>query len=392
MKKQSLLLLYCVFILPILFLCSCQNNNKFVIKGELNHSASGMIYLSETDFLNTRIIDSTEVSSKGQFKFKGKIKEPKFFQVHFGRNNFLLLLVEPGQKITLHADADYLGYHYKVSGSESSIKIKYLNDQLYKTRKTIDSILAIQDNHKYGKAEDTLFKHLSNIAYHTIKNQRNFSIKFIIENLHSLSAIVALYQQINDSTYVLNKNTDLQFINLASDTLMKYFPDNSAVKVLWADRVRLNKMYNAIRIYNLSSKAKRISYPDIALPGVNNDTVHLSKINSKCILVNFWSPLDVDCQYANKGLKEIYSQYKKKGFEIYNIALTSDKDVWLKLVNRGNVPGINVIDKKTENSPYLLVYNIKKLPASYLIGSNGDVVEKDIYGEKLKTRLKQILR
>jgi hypothetical protein len=392
MKKSDLFFRTCIYTSIVLFIISCNYNKKYVIEGQLSNSASTMIYLSETDFVNDKIIDSTDVNSDGYFKFKGKLDEPKFIQVLLSKSNFILLLVEPGQKVAIKADAGYLGNKYSVTGSEGSTQIKELNDQLVVTRKTIDSIITVQTHHAVTKSDDTLFMHLNKIAFHTIKKQRFFNIKFIVEHLHSLSSIVALYQQINDSSYVLNKNTDLQFINLVSDTLIKYYPDNKAVKALWVDRVRLNKIYNTLRIYNLSNQAKRISYPDIALPGVNNDTIHLKEIKSKCILINFWNPSNSDCRDANTGLMEIYRQYKSKGFEIYNVSLASDKEIWLKLVKSGEIPGINVIDIKMENSQYLLLYNIKKLPASYLIGLNGDIVEKDVYGEKLITRLKQILR
>jgi len=381
----------CCFIF-LIFLISCNWQKRFVIKGNLENANSSKIYLAEMNLTETKIIDSAEISKKGAFKFKGKIESPGFYQLIDKPDNFLILLIEPGQKIKIKADSKNLNSRYIIEGSESSLLVKMLNDRLLKTHKTLDSIVNIINQNIDKPDFDKIYPPLNDLYIQTIKAQRSFSIGFIIEHIKSMSSIIALYQQINDSTYVLNQNRDLQYINLVSDTLKKYYPESNIVKTLWADRLRLNEKYNRLKFTLLTKKAKELYFPDIALPNIEGDTIHLNKITGKCILINFWSPLNDDCYYVLQGCKDLYPVYRKKGLEIFNVALTDDKNTWIQYLKTNGIPGINVIDEMAENSGYIKIYNFNKIPASFLIGPKKEIIGKDLFGEKLKNTLQNLLQ
>jgi thiol-disulfide isomerase/thioredoxin len=255
----------------------------------------------------------------------------------------------------------------------------------------LDSIQNIVNSEYRKPAFDKDYTRLNEEFIKIVKNQRNFSIKFIIEHLKSMACIIAIYQQLNDSAYVLSQNRDIQFVNLVSDTLKKYYPNSKAVTILWNDRIRLNESYTKLKLAYLGKSAKQLSYPDIALPGSDGNIIHLNSINSKCILINFWSPLNEDCIYVQKGLKQLYKEFHRKGFEIYNIALTEDKISWSKAA-KNDLPGINVIDINASSSKFASLYNVTKLPASYIIGPKKDVLDKDLFGEALKKKIIELLK
>jgi peroxiredoxin len=387
-------LLYPVFFLFVMLFAfyGCNREKQFVIQGELKNPKQPYIFLAEMNLTETRVIDSAKIDDDGFFRFRHKTSNPGFFQVMFDQNNFILLLAEPGQRIRIIANGLTLNDNYTVEGSEGSSQVKILTDHLSDTRKTLDSIEYVINSNVGKKGFDTLYKRLNEKYIQTIKDQRNFSIRFIIEHLRSLAGIIALYQQINDSTYVLNQNRDLQFVNLLSDTLKKYYPNSEPVRILCNDRVKLNNAYNMLKLESLKRNAVQRPFPEIALPGANGDTIELSQVKGKAILVNFWSPLNSDCLVVLKSLKELYSVYKKKGFEIYNIALTEKKSDWKSFVSENNLPGKNVIDVNAENASCLRLYNIGSLPASFLIGPEKEIAGKNLFGENLNKKLKEILK
>jgi thiol-disulfide isomerase/thioredoxin len=391
MLRKSSWLLQCFAISVLLFTYSCNRGKQFTVKGQLENSKPGFIYLAEMNLTETKIIDSAEINNKGQFRFKCNIDNPGFYELIMDQNNFVVLLAEPGQKIKLRADANNLSNSYNIEGSKGSLEVKILTDRLSLTIKTIDSIEFVINNNVGKNGFDTLYKRLNEQYIQTIKNQRNFSIKYIIDHLHSMSSIIALYQQLNDSTYVLNQNRDLQFVNIVSDTLKKYFPNSRPVKILWDDRLRLNKLYNRLRLDIIKNQIKELSYPEVTLPDVNGDTIYLSRVKGKTILINFWKPNDENCVLVMRGLEELYKIYKSKGFEIYNIALMEDRLEWKKYVESIKLPGINVIDQKAADSYFATIYNVKSLPASFLIGPDKQIAAKDIFGENLRKKLKEIL-
>jgi peroxiredoxin len=375
----------------LLLLSSCKNHNTFVIKGVLKSTSQQYIYLSEFNFTESHIVDSVKIKSNGSFKFKRETNSPEFFQLSMNPNNFIILVINPGERISIKANSKNLAKDYYVEGSEGSSQIRKLTSQLSQTITSLDSIQNIV-NTGYGKPGfEKEYNRLNAEFINKIKAQRNYSIKFIIEHLQSMAGIVAIYQRLNDTTYVLNQNRDIQYVNLVSDTLKKYYPDSKAVKILWNDRVRLNEAYNKLKLAYLSKSAKQLSYPDIALPGPEGDTITLSSIKGKCILINFWSPLNEDCIYVLRGLNQLYKDYHKKGFEIYNVALSEDKAAWQNAAKNG-LSGINVIDVNAASSKFASVYNVTNLPASYLIGPKKDILSKDLFGEGLRKKLIELLK
>jgi peroxiredoxin len=379
-------------LIALLLIYSCNRGKQFVIKGQLENSKQENIYLAEMNLTEMKIIDSAKISNKGFFKFKYKIENPCFYQLLIDQSNFVIFQVDPGQRIRFKADAKNLSGNYEVEGSEGSLQVKTLTDHLHLTRKTLDSLEKTIDNNVGKKGFDTIYKRLNNQYIQTIKNQRAFSIKFIIGHLHSLSSIIALYQQLNDSTYVLNQNRDIQFINIVSDTLKKYYPNSKPVKILWNDRVALNNKYNTLALSYMGAKAKKLTYPEISLPNTDGDTIHLNQIKARCLMIYFWSPDNEDCILVMNGLKELYADYKRKGFEVFNVALFENKQEWIEYVKNNKLPGINVIDQKAANSYYAMIYNVSKIPASFLIGPDKEIAGKDIFGENLKNKLKKFLK
>lgn len=390
MRINFIRLLRMALLIFLLSLVSCKREKKTIIEGQLIEPKGAYVYLASMDLIETKVVDSVKVNNKGYFKFKKRIKNPDFFQIFLDKSDFIILLLEPGQRINLKANANDLGNSYSVTGSEGSSKVKYLTDNLKWTRKKLDSLENIIDDSFEKPGFDTLYTRLNNQYISSIKEQRNFSIKFILENYRSLASIIALYQQLNDSTYVLNQNRDLQLVNLVADTLKKYYPEVKSVNILLSDRETLNQNYNAMRL-GLMKHSDEVSFPNISLLNINGEKISLDQLKSKnkCVLVNFWSPENDECIIVLRGLRELYPDYKNKGFEIFNIALVDDQLSWEEYIKSNNIPGINVIDKTASSA---VLYNVGSLPASYLIGPDGNISGKDLFGENLKNKLNRIFK
>jgi peroxiredoxin len=381
--------LFCL-VFTISVLASCGRNNV-VIKGNLNNCTSKTIYLFDYNLLSSTFVDSAKIKPDGSFKFKIKTTEPKMFQLSIAPGNFILLLANKGEKIHINADAKAMNYNYSVKGSQGSAKIKLLTDHLNYSREKIDSILSIYNKIKGKKELDPQFKSLNEQYAQIINDQRKFNVKFIIENLKSIAGVVALYQQFDDSTFVLNENRDLQYVKLLSDTLSKYYPSSKIVVALNNDRSRLMTAYNNLKLASLANTSKTIAFPEIVLPDIQGDSIKLSNIKSKCILLFFWNGASEDDYVILNSLTELFKKYHGKGFEIYSVALINDKQSWIDFIQKSHFPWLNVIDKNAENSVYARTYNLNKLPETFLIGPNSDVIERDIFGEKLENKIKSLL-
>ena len=131
--------------------------------------------------------------------------------------------------------------------------------------------------------------------------------------------------------------------------------------------------------------------PDIALPSVNGDTIRLSSLKGKVVLLDFWASWCGPCRISNKQLVKLYPKYKAKGFEILSVSLDDDKGKWVKAIKKDNISWLQVNDGGGWDARTAVSWQIYAIPTSYLVDKNGKLVAKDLEGKELEKALKVLL-
>jgi len=377
------------FLIILALLWSCSGRNTIHIQGQFTGIDSDLIYLDEVNINASVRLDSATVKGDGSFRFKIQSEEPSFYQVKVSENNFITLLAEPGEEIFLQSERSFLPDAYSVEGSEGSSLLKSLDDRLLQTQKSLDSIVTVYKENMNSAGFDTLEPVLNEKYAQVITQQRRFTIRFILENLTSLVNIKALYQKYDSVTYVLYDIKDLQYLKIVSDSLKVYYPDSKHTKALVADLNNEMERFNAERMRELvtSSDEENIN---VSLPTPEGDTIQLSSLRGKYVLISFWASWNEASVRQNVELKKIYNQYKKNGFEIYQISFDSDAEAWKKAIEFDEIPWINVSDLLYPNSPVVSLFNVQNLPANYLLDVEGTIIGKDFTTRTLKIKLSQL--
>jgi peroxiredoxin len=258
-----------------------------------------------------------------------------------------------------------------------------------KTQKKLDSLTNLFNELKNKPGFDTISKRL-NEAYLKIENeQRNFNIRFVLENLNSLTSIKALYQKFDENTYVLYKNRDLQYLKIVSDSLQKIYPESKHTKALVADLEKGLNRYNQLRINQIIENMPKTAL-DVQLPDINGDTITLLSNRGKYVLLSFWSTASEACLKENLVFKSLYKKYNRKGFEIYQICVDNDIAKWEKAVKFDELPWISVIDTDPEKSGVVRMFNIQSVPFNYMFDKEGNIIGKDLHGRFLSIKMNQL--
>jgi len=135
--------------------------------------------------------------------------------------------------------------------------------------------------------------------------------------------------------------------------------------------------------------------PEIKLPTLKGDTVTLSSLKGKLVLIDFWGTWCSPCVEEQSELAKLYAKYKQlaftngKGFEIYGVSLDSKKINWENFVTKNKINWIQVSDLKFWRSPVTNTYNIQGLPFNVLINGRGIIVAKNLHGADLEKEIER---
>lgn len=377
-----------ILLIPI-FIVGCNKNEYLKIHGILPDAEGKYLVLENIEINTPIVLDSVKIKKSGQFEFKVPAREPDFYQLRLSKGDFISLLAEPGEKINLKFQGDDLSTNYEVSGSEGSVLVQKLDVQLRQTLHKMDSITELYRSAMNTPGFDSLSITLNQSYNELMNEQRKFLIGFILNHLSSLASIKALYQKYNPETYILNDVKDYQYLKLVTDTLSVYYPDSKHTKALRADFEQGLARINIAKVSKLINESS-VEHPDVALPTPQGDTISLSSLRGKYVLLSFWASWNQESVAENLRFKSVYNKYKSKGFEIYQVSLDNKKEDWEKAIRFDELPWINVSDLKYPESTVVGTFNVQKIPMNYFVEKDGTISARDLHGKALKIKLEQV--
>lgn len=344
----------------------------------LDSAPSSEVVVKLLNINQYEVLDTLKTDASGKFSYKVNVEEgqPEFVYVYYKDKRVASLLLEAGDKVNVSADT--LG-NYTVQGSEESSRLALVEQEYSAAQKRLQA-LAVQMETASDEQMASLRQALAKeyVAYY------RQCVKYILENSRSLTAVPVLYQNFGPELPVFSQNTDaIHFVNVA-DSLALAYPQSKYVRAL---RKEAERRYGYMELEAKLRTVSPVGFPDIVLPDINAQQVRLSEVDSKVIMLFFWDPSNANQKMFNLDILEsLHNDYHKKGFEIYQVALTTDKAAWAQIVKKQNLPWINVCDRLGAASQYVTTYNIPVLPATYII-ADGELVDGEIVDEKSLRRL-----
>jgi peroxiredoxin len=343
----------------------------------IDSAASSEVVVKLLNVNQYAVLDTLKTDASGRFTYKVNVEEgqPEFVYVFYNEKRIASLLLEAGDKVSVSADT--LG-NYSVVGSEESARLALVEQEYSAAQKRLQTIAEQMDD---DDADQTALTQAMGKEYVDYYRQ---CVKYILENSRSLTVVPVLYQYLGTDLPVFGQSTDaIHFVNMA-DSLSLSYPQSKYVRAL---RKEAERRYTYLELEAKLKGASTVGFPDIVLPDINAEKVALSEVDSKVIMVYFWDVADASQKMFNLDvLESLYNDYHKRGFEIYQVALTADKSAWAQVVRKQNLPWINVCDRLGAASPYVATYNIPVLPATYII-ADGELVDGQVVDEKSLRKL-----
>lgn len=386
MMKQISTRLLTVLGLCMFFFSACNNSSDFIVKGVVAGADGLLMYLENVGISNVVTLDSIKLAPGGKFKFTEKRPEyPDFYRLRLN-NQLINFAVDSTETISFVADAGTFATSYSVEGSENSKAIKAI------TLAQLDANQAISRLRK--EYED---KMISDTTYRmkvlaAADAYKEVARKYIYSAPMSTAAYFALFQQIDGLLFFdLYDRKDVKAYGAVATSYNHTYPESPRSKHLYNLTLQSMKVLRAQRPVDYSNvETKEISFLDIELPDVRGEVVKLSTVApGKVVLINFtayqteWSPA------LNMALGELYTKYHDQELEIYQVSLDSDFHFWRN--GASNLPWVTVHDPQSVYSQVAGLYNVKQLPALFILDRKGNLVKRVEDVKKLEADVKAVL-
>jgi peroxiredoxin len=337
-------------------------------------------------------VDSAIVSEDGSFEFKRKVKFPSFYLLKINQNNFLTMLIGPGEKIKMTSHFDSLNYPVAVIGSKGTKLIADYNKRLLKTRNNLSNLNDIYDRNSGRPDVAKVIDSLDNLGDGYLNDMNSYAKKYIDDNVTSLATIPVLYSQLTQEIYILDPQKDLSYFLKVDSSLFRKYPEYGPVIDLHNQIKQMVSYFDGAES-SKTNPGERMEAPEIALPSPEGDTIKLTSTRGSFVLLDFWASWCSPCRTENPNLVKAWNLYHNRGFRIYQVSLDKTKEAWIKgIQDDGLDKWIHVSDVSYWQSVVIPLYKIESIPANYLLDREGRIIATNLRGDALQRKLAELFK
>lgn len=357
-----------ILIALVIVLSSCSGGKtNFRISCDITSANDQTLYLSKLTLTGRVEVDSALPDRSGRYVLEGYTEIPDFFIVYFDENQYINLILRPGDDVQVQADAITLDSQYFVEGSMDSRLVQKLISRQVLTLRQITEISTEYENSRGSANFGQVQARIDSTYDRLVAEHRMFSLDLIRENPGSLATLMTLYQQLGRNIAVFDEQKDYAVYQMVDSSLSALYPTSEAVKDL--DR-------KVIEIRESMAVAVGSTAPDIAMADSTGSTVTLSSLRGKFVLLYFWASWSPESIEQNKVLASLYERYSLQELEYYQVSLDRTRESWINGLQEQHSPGIQVSDLGYWDSPVVETYRISEIPQTYLLDKEGKIIDK----------------
>ncbi len=380
-----------MFLILLSFLaCGC-HRGRFTLTGTITGSSpNDYLCLKEVIPGILKPVDSVIPDIDGNFSLRGETHWPAYYLLSFDNENFMTLLVSPGEKIIFNAEAKSLAKPVTVSGSEGTKIITDFMAEHESVLKELEYLNKIYEDSINSHRLPFIMDSLDRKAATIVSDFQKWALSYLDSNINSMASIYLLNQHIVPELPLFDPARDPGIFIKADSSLYSQYPESDVVLDLHTFVANLR---NSASVGN--KKEYKISIgdtvPEIALPNPAGDTISLSSTRGKVVLVDFWAAWCPPCREENPNLVKLYDMYHSSGFIIYQVSLDISMEEWTEAIKNDRLGRwLHVSDLKYRDSEVVKAFGLTGIPYNLLIDRDGKVIEANLRGAMLQEKLEDI--
>lgn len=342
----------CVVAVTAMLAASCSNSNEWTVEGTIQGCEGDLLTLEASNNGLWYQLDTVTLNEKGNFKFSSEAAGyPDIYRLRIGKEA-VYFPVDSIETVKIETAVPF-GSAYTLEGSDdalSFVRVNTMIDQMVRAKGITGAVN--DENLKKSLSQEIIANPASMTAYYIINKKIgdyplfNPAVKSDIRIIGAVANAFDIYRPTDPRTkylkslYLANRQRNPSAI--VSDTIAANISD-------------------LIEIELYDETGKKISLRDVASQG-------------KVTVLNFTALTAEQSPAYNIELAKTYDAFKDQGIEIYQVAVDPDEYAWRNSAK--NLPWITVYASPTTDAMPLANYNVRNIPALFIINRKGELSER----------------
>jgi len=359
-----------------------------LLQGTLLNGSGEEVLLEEMGAREYIPIDTVRCDVSGKFRISFETDQLAFYVLRYGPSGYVTFLIEPGETVQFNGQLEDKN-SYTITGSPGSELLRILAAEHLRALGALGDI-ARKNRELVSEPDYTELKLNLDRQFDSITSAfQDYSIRFIHENESSPAILIALYNLYGQGIPVFHPSTDFPVYSFVDSVMMARYSELEAVQLLHA------QVAEAILLMESELQTNRLQIGEIAPDFVSSrpdgTPLTLLSLRGNYVLLDFWASWSKLSREENATLKKTWERHGGKNFRILQVSVDDNKRDWTGAIEEDELDWDHVSDLKRWETPLVDLYGVERIPYNLLIDPSGKIIELELYGEQLLSKLEQIL-
>lgn len=364
-------------IVSALVLWSCNNlkDNEFVISGTADGVKNGEKVFVEIQTETGLTAMDTAVVTDGKFELRGITESIDLGFVRFESENINLPVILEEGKITLTIVKDSL-HKSTLGGTPNNQKFQKFNSD---SRAISEKVVKFEKDNGPAMQQAQMTQDTATInklikEYKGFQDEMNaYSKKFIKQNKDAYLSVLLL------ENFLMRQYLTPEEVKTYFDGLDKSLHETKSGK-------KIKSTLDALTSVVVGKAA-----PNFSAPSPDGKTISLKESLGKVTIIDFWASWCGPCRMENPNVVALYKEFNPQGLNIIGVSLDKDAAKWKEAIAKDGLTWTQVSNLKFWEDPIAKQYNVQSIPATFILDAKGNIVAKDLRGDELRAKVKELL-
>lgn len=354
---------------------SCNSEDQYTLKGNAYGFEDGTkVYLFEVDMNNQSIAKDTLIVENGRFESKyPQVPDTPLNYIKMEGTNANIVFFVENEDLTAQIYKDSLDASQVLGGNQNELYHAFLSTSRNFNKQK--GMLSQAFEQARLEQDDIRVDEIRNKNISLVQEEVAYKRQFVNENSNSIFGLMLLSELFYQEE--LSADETSQIIERLSPKMSSH-PLVSDLK----EKIEISKKAEVGGIA-----------PNFEAPSPNGENVALNDVLGKYTIIDFWASWCRPCRIENPNVVKVYEKYHDKGLNIISVSLDKEgqKDRWIQAIEDDKMNWYHVSNLQFWQDPIARQYNVRSIPATFLLDEQGRIIDKNLRGVALEQRIAELL-